>query len=599
MENLSNEKMNIVIVGHVDHGKSTVIGRMLADTNSLPEGKLEQVRANCERNSKPFEYAFLLDALKDEQAQGITIDMARCFFKSSKRNYIILDAPGHIEFLKNMVTGAARAEAAILVIDAFEGIQENSKRHGYLLSMLGIKQVIVCVNKMDLVNYDENVFDKIVTAYSKFLASLEIEAKNYIPVSAMNGDNIASISENMPWYKEMHILEGLDSFTKEEELENQPFRMFLQDVYKFTNEGDDRRICSGRVETGKLNVGDEVIFLPSNKKTTVKTIEGFNEAKTETVYPGKSVGFTVTEQIYVQRGELICKTTDLMPNVSTLIRANIFWMGKQPMHQGKQYFIKIGTAKVPVTLKKINASIDTDQNLEVTAKDKIERHDVVDCVLETSKAVVFDLSRDIEQTSRFVIVDNYEISGGGILRECLKDESSDYRAETLKREIKFERGEIQPLQRSENYGQKATMIIITGNEGSGQKQLAKELEKKLFEAGRFVYYLGIGNVKYGVDTDIVSVGENREEHLRRLSEISYLMLDSGLIVVATARDLDHYELSSVKTIISPFELLTVKIDDKFGSDDEGIIHLEESFDNNSAITKIISWLRENRMIFSL
>ena len=206
--------MNIVIVGHVDHGKSTVIGRLLADTDSLPQGKLEQVREMCRRNSKPFEYAFLLDALKDERSQGITIDAARCFFKTAKRDYLIIDAPGHIEFLKNMITGASRAEAALLVIDANEGVRENSRRHGYMLKMLGIKQVAVLVNKMDLAGYSEEVFKSIEAEYRIFLEEIGIQAKSFIPVSAMQGDNIASQSSNMTWYTGRTVLEELDALMK-------------------------------------------------------------------------------------------------------------------------------------------------------------------------------------------------------------------------------------------------------------------------------------------------------------------------------------------------------------------------------------------------
>jgi bifunctional enzyme CysN/CysC len=270
------EFMNIVIVGHVDHGKSTVIGRLLADTDSLPEGKLEQVRENCRRNSKPFEYAFLLDALKDERSQGITIDAARCFFKSKKRNYLILDAPGHVEFLKNMVTGASNAEAALLVIDAKEGIMENSTRHGYLLSMLGIRQIAVLVNKMDLVDYDRSVYEDIKKNYSDFLEKIGIKASCFIPVSGFQGDNITERSENMPWYDGDTVLERLDLFETAGLPIDMPFRMPVQGVYKFTQDGDDRRIVAGTVETGKLKVGDTVIFYPSGKKSKVKTIEAFN-----------------------------------------------------------------------------------------------------------------------------------------------------------------------------------------------------------------------------------------------------------------------------------------------------------------------------------
>ena len=260
--------MNIVIVGHVDHGKSTVIGRLLADTGSLPEGRLEQIKELCRRNSKPFEYAFLLDALKDERSQGITIDTARCFFNTDKRKYIVIDAPGHIEFLKNMITGASRADAALLVIDAAEGVQENSRRHGYMLSMLGIRQVCVLINKMDLVNYDRTVFEQVKKEYGEFLAQIGITPEGYIPVSGMQGDNIAlrsdalSGKQNMPWYDGPTVLDTLDQFAATAPPLSLPFRMPVQDVYKFTAKGDDRRIIAGTVETGKLSEGDELVFFP-------------------------------------------------------------------------------------------------------------------------------------------------------------------------------------------------------------------------------------------------------------------------------------------------------------------------------------------------
>ena len=225
--------MNIVIVGHVDHGKSTVIGRLLADTHSLPQGKLEQIKELCRRTSKPFEYAFLLDALKDERAQGITIDTARCFFKTEKRKYIIIDAPGHIEFLKNMISGASRAQAALLVIDANEGIKENSRRHGYMLSMLGIKQVSVLVNKLDLISEEsrESVYNSIVGEYGEFLEKIGMKPSSYIPVSAVEGWNIVENSESVPWYNGATVLETLDSFNELPAADGLPVRMWVQDVY--------------------------------------------------------------------------------------------------------------------------------------------------------------------------------------------------------------------------------------------------------------------------------------------------------------------------------------------------------------------------------
>ena len=426
MEFNNTEDMNVVFVGHVDHGKSTIIGRLLADTNSLPEGKLEQVKETCRRNSKPFEYAFLLDALKDEQSQGITIDSARCFFKSQKRNYIILDAPGHKEFLKNMVTGAARAEAALLVIDASEGVQENSRRHGYMLAMLGIKQIAVLINKMDLVDYRKDVFDSIVAEYSEFLSQINLKPQAFIPVSGMQGDNVAFLSKRMLWYSGKTVLEMLDSFENEKLPESKPFRMPVQDVYKFTKSGDNRRIVAGTIITGKLRVGDEIVFYPSGKRSKVKTIEAFNSEPPNEATAGYATGFTMEEQVYVKRGEIACLVSEKTPNIATRIMVSLFWLGREPMVRGKEYSLKLGTAKVGVKLEEVKLVLDAS-TLERVHKDKIERYDVAECVLKTDKPIAFDFAHEINQTSRFVIVDNYQIAGGGIIHEALRDEKQNQR----------------------------------------------------------------------------------------------------------------------------------------------------------------------------
>jgi bifunctional enzyme CysN/CysC len=250
------ENMNIVIVGHVDHGKSTLLGRLFADTGTLPEGKLDKVRDICRRQGKEFEYAFLFDAFLEEQEQGITIDSARTFFTWKNRQYIIIDAPGHKEFLKNMISGAARAEAALLLIDAQEGVREQSKRHGQLLSLLGVRQVAVVVNKMDLVGYRQDVFDAIEKEYRDFLRQLHVTPERFIPASAKLGDNIADRSERMAWHQGPTVLETLGLFKKEPDRESQPLRFPVQDVYKF----DARRIIAGRITSGKVRVGDRLLF---------------------------------------------------------------------------------------------------------------------------------------------------------------------------------------------------------------------------------------------------------------------------------------------------------------------------------------------------
>ena len=321
---LASRLMRLVIVGHVDHGKSTLVGRLLSDTGSLPEGKLEFVQDICDQQGKTFEFAFLLDALQEEQEQGITIDTSQIFFHTPKRKYVIIDAPGHKEFLKNMVTGAADAEAALLLIDAKEGVQEQSRRHGYILKLLGLTQVAVVINKMDLVGYDEKVYSKIKKEYSNFLKSLGVEAKEFIPVSAKLGINIAELKDEMPWYKGPTVLNMLDQFEKKPRPDHLPFRFPVQDVYKF----DERRIIAGRVESGKLKVGDRIIFSPSNKQAVVKTIEAWSvNEQPVSATSSESIGFTLDEQIFVERGN-VCTLREELPIVSTTFDANVFWMGQ-------------------------------------------------------------------------------------------------------------------------------------------------------------------------------------------------------------------------------------------------------------------------------
>ncbi len=562
----SSERMNIVIGGHVDHGKSTIIGRLLADTHSLPEGKLEQVKAHCERTARPFEYAFLLDALKDEQAQGITIDAARVFFKTAKRHYIIIDAPGHIEFLKNLVTGASRAEAALLVIDAKEGVQENSRRHGYMMSMLGIRQVAVLVNKMDLVGFDQQVFDRIESEYRGFLGNLEIRPTAFIPVCGRDGGNIALRSGTMPWYQGPTVLDILDRFPTERLPSDKPFRMPVQDVYKFTKQGDDRRIVAGTIETGSVKVGDEVVFFPSGKKSRIRSIESFNTPPQTTASVGQATGFSLQEQIYVARGELAALATEARPQVTTRLKVNLFWLGKSPLVKKKDYILKLGSARVPMRLEEIHRVVNASDLSADEQKTRIDRHEVAECTLKLNRAIAFDLAQDIAATSRFVVVDDYEIRGGGIVREALPDQQSWVRDKVLLRNYKWEPSFIPGERRAERYNQRAALLLVTGAKETDRKVLAKDLESRLFEDGKVVYFLGIGNVLYGVDADIGRKLENRTEHLRRLAEVANIMLDAGVILIVTAAELTQEDLELIKAAVDPDRIETVWVGEHVTTD---------------------------------
>ena len=504
-------------------------------------------------------------ALKDEQSQGITIDTARCFFKTAKRHYIIIDAPGHIEFLKNMITGASRAEAALLVIDAKEGVQENSRRHGFMLSLLGIEKVVILINKMDLVNYSHEHFEKVKAEYSSFLEQIKVKPLAFVPISAREGDNLVSSSAQMPWYQGLDVLSLIDGLEKEKDRHEQPFRMPVQDIYKFTEDNDDRRIVAGTVETGSISVGDPVVFLPSFKKSVIKSIEGFNEPVKSSVGAGYATGFTLETQIYIKPGEIMCRDDQPLPAVNSTFRANLFWLGRHPMIVGKKYKMKMTTQRATVYLKKIGHVLDAAELTYDSQKSIIERHDVAECILQTVKPIAYDLSRDIAATGRFVIIDNYEIVGGGIITESLNDDNFINEHVTL-REIAWEKSDITPELRAARFRQRPKFVVLSGaNEELGTK-LAKALEERLFQNGYNVYYLSIQNLLSGLDSEY-QVSDDREENIRHLGELARLFTDAGLIFLTNISGLDQYEIDILKSLNQPNEILVVDLDSQFELND--------------------------------
>ena len=528
---MQSEKFPLVFAGHVDHGKSTIIGRLLSETGSLPEGKLEAIKNYCKLNSRPFEYAFLIDALKDEQSQGITIDTARVFFSTKKRDFVIIDAPGHIEFLKNMVTGASRAEAAFLVIAADEGVRENSRRHGYMLSILGIRQIVVLVNKMDLVGYSEEVFNKIKEEYTAFLDEIGIKPLGFVPVSGINGVNISAKSQETPWYEGKTLYEFLDVFKAKEHSAKRPFRMFLQDVYRFTESGDNRRIYAGTVNSGTLKKGDEVVFYPSVKKSRIARIETFPESGKTSVEAGFTAGFTLEEQIYATRGELVAKAGEPAPQSASRFKAAVFWLGSEPLSKDRTYFIKVGTARTTLRLVEVTKLIDTS-SLESKSGNEVGKFEAAECIFEAGKPIAFDLIGDNQETGRFVIVGDYEIRGGGIILEPLSDAPFAAKIDTSERERRF--------------GHKAAVITVNS------EKFAVELEKNLFALGAFVCYFP--------DLDIS----------RNLHELELLM-KSGMLVIVKSDSDGSKNLKNGKNLV-----VTHLSEDKNGSVEAAVNELRTS-----------------------
>ncbi len=523
----------MVFVGHVDHGKSTLIGRIFYDTKSLPDGKVEQIQAACKEEGMEFEYAFLLDALLEEQAQNITIDTTQIQFKTAKRPYVIIDAPGHKEFLKNMITGAASADAAVLLIAANEGIQEQSKRHGYLLSLLGIRQVVVAVNKMDLVGFDKGVFDKVVADYTAFLKEIGLEARAFIPISARSGINVAmrepagtdpqSDIRNPKWYTGPTITDMLDSFEPPKPLNDLPLRFPVQAVYRF----DERRIIAGRIEAGSLKVGDTLVFSPGNKTGVVKSIENWNAPVKTSATAGESIGITLTEQIFVERGHVASHEKDA-PIESNRFKARLFWMGKRNLTVGERYKLKLTTQELDAEIVSIERIIDAS-TLDALPGDRgyIAKNDVAEITIQTRGALAFDNADRNALLGRFVIVDNRNVAGGGIIFDGIYTDRSQPKSGN----IFWSDGTVTQARRFARNGHKGAIVWFTGLSGSGKSTLAKALDRELFNLGMQTYILDGDNIRHGLNSNLGFSPEDRVENIRRVAETARLMADAGVIVI--------------------------------------------------------------------
>ena len=544
----SKLSLRLVIVGHVDHGKSTLIGRLLADTHSLPDGKIDNVRRYCEQRGKPFEYAYLLDALEEEQEQGITIDTTQIPFRTEKRDYVIIDAPGHKEFLKNMVSGAASAEVALLLIDAEEGIQEQSKRHGYILSLLGIRELIVIVNKMDRVGYSRDRFNEITRAYRSFLMEINLRPRSFIPVSATLGENVAKASDEMSWYQGETVLEALDAFEDATERDKRPLRMPVQDIYKF----DERRIIAGRIESGQIDKGDSIIFWPAGSRTKVKSIERWQSPKEETTaIAGESIGITLEDPLFVERGAVVSHLQNA-PHVGTIFVASLFWMGQRPLTTGRTYRLKMVTQEIDCEIYTINRVIDAVSLEERISKEHVDANDVAEITVKTKQPVAFDLAEHIPETGRFVLLDGYDVSGGGIITGGEQLAGRSYERTALKsRHVSPSKGFVTPREREERLGQKGHVIWFTGLPGSGKTTLARALERRLFDEGKHVYLLEGETIRFGLSADLGFSDKERSEQTRRLAEVANLFKRAGIITIVTSVSPFREDRQFARKLIGP------------------------------------------------
>ncbi len=522
----AREQMKIVIVGHVDHGKSTLVGRLFYDTNSLPDGKFEQIQALCKKRGMQFEWSFLMDALQAERDQEITIDTSQIWFKTAQRDYVIIDAPGHKEFLKNMISGAASSEAAILLIDAREGVKEQSKRHGYLLHLLGVRQIAVAVNKMDLEDYSEKKFRKIEKEYKKYLADIGVIPTDFIPIAARDGENMVRRSEHMPWYTGPTVVEALDRFKKKPELDDLPLRLPIQDVYRFD---EHKRIFAGRVESGTIKVGDELIFSPSNKSSKVTSIEVWNAKEPwHEAGAGQCIGFTLDEQIFVERGEIASLHKDA-PILTNLFRARLFWLGTEDLTQNKRYTMKINTSEYKVEVREIEQVVSTD-DLSLNKSTTVSKNEVAEVIMKVRGLAALDEFEQNQKTGRFMLMDGFNVVGGGIIS------MEGFANQRVERKVKGKNlfavdDVITQNQRAMNNGHFGGVMWFTGLSGAGKTTLAQELEKRLFAKGYQVFVLDGDNIRSGLCADLGFEHKDRSENLRRVAEVANLFAKAGIIVI--------------------------------------------------------------------
>ncbi|MGH1375461.1 MAG: adenylyl-sulfate kinase [Alphaproteobacteria bacterium] len=517
----------VVIVGHVDHGKSTLIGRLLYDTDSLPAGKYEELQEICKRRgTDALEWSFVLDAFQAERDQAVTIDSTQIWFSTDQRDYVIIDAPGHREFLKNMISGAAAADAAILVVDGSEGVQEQTRRHAYLLHLLGLRQVAVVINKMDMVGHAPETYERVRREVEEYLATIGLTPRFIVPISARHGDMIASRSSDMGWYKGKTLVNVLDSFEVAPSPIARPLRFPVQDVYRF----GEQRVIVGRVETGILRKGDVLQFSPGDERATVSSIEVWPENKDKVeARSGEAVGITLDQRLFVERGH-IGSHVENPPILSNVFRAHIFWLAHKPLKVGNSYKIRYGTREATVSVQSIDKIIDTQDLADKSEASEVERNVVAEVTLRARDQLAIDPYVDNERMGRLVIYEGYDIVGGGVLS---MEGYADQRRDAPKSDnIQVVDHIITREERAKRAGHRGGVFWLTGLSGAGKSTLAMAAEKILFERGINVTVLDSGNIRSGMNKDLGFTPKDRGENIRRTGHIAQMMAESGQVVIA-------------------------------------------------------------------
>jgi bifunctional enzyme CysN/CysC len=542
--------LRFITCGSVDDGKSTLIGRLLYESHMLLDDQLSLLESDSKKlgtQGSEIDFALLVDGLAAEREQGITIDVAYRFFSTDKRKYIVADTPGHEEYTRNMATGASTADIAIILVDAQHGILTQTRRHSFINSMVGVKKVLLAVNKLDLVNYSEEVYDKIVKEFNKFaINTLDIEEITPIPISALMGDNVVNKSTNTPWYKGQTIMQYLENVEISNKYLDKPFRIPIQWVNRPSS---DFRGFSGLIASGSIRVGDKVKIIPGGQSSTIETIIT-GDRKVIKASAGESITITLDDQIDVSRGDILVDKKDPCSEADQF-QTRILWMHDDPMMPGRQYLFKSNTQSALLTLGKLKHRIDVNTLDKLPAK-KLEMNEIGICNISLDRQIAFDSYDNNQTMGGFILIDKFSnhTIGMGLIDFALRRSDN----------IHWQKMDISKESRAQQKLQIPKLIWFTGLSGSGKSSIANILEKKLHSLGKHTITLDGDNIRHGINRDLGFNEADRVENIRRVGEIAKLMLEGGLICIASFISPFESERHMARTLVSDDEFIEVFVD---------------------------------------
>jgi bifunctional enzyme CysN/CysC len=541
--------LRFITCGSVDDGKSTLIGRLLYESKLLFEDQLQQLEADSKRigtQGDALDFALLVDGLSAEREQGITIDVAYRFFTTERRKFIVADTPGHEQYTRNMVTGASTADVAVILIDARKGVLTQTRRHSYLVSLIGIRDVVLAVNKMDLVGYSRETFEAIVADYMGFAERIGIDRVTAIPMSALRGDNVTTASEAMPWYAGPTLIDFLETVEIEGDLQSRPFRMPVQWVNR---PNLDFRGFAGLIASGTIRPGDRIRVLPSGRESVVRRIVT-HDGDLEQAVAGQSVTLTLADEIDISRGDLLCSATE-PAGVADQFEATVIWMSEEPLLPGRPYLLKLGTRTVSGTVSALKYKVNVN-TLEQLAGRTLDLNEIAVCNLSLDRAVAFDPYQENRETGGFILIDRLSNAtvGAGLLHFALRRSQN----------VHWQALDVDKSARSTLKAQKACVLWFTGLSGAGKSTIANLLEKKLFAQGRHTYLLDGDNVRHGLNKDLGFTDVDRVENIRRVAEVAKLMVDAGLIVLVSFISPFRAERRMARDLLEADEFLEVFVD---------------------------------------